>query len=145
MKINLFAIRHGEATHNVLFKKVGMSTFFDENYYDTELTDKGFNQAQELGNKWTDKNKMDLVIVPSEHTKQGFLNSVYDKINKGPDGKQQKVGDLKLEKPMENPCYHKIGSHLGYIWIPFGFHFGPTLGSIWVPLWSHFGSHLGPI
>ena len=63
MKINLFAIRHGEATHNVLFKEVGMSTFFDENYYDTELTDKGFNQAQELGNKWSEKNKMDFVIV----------------------------------------------------------------------------------
>ena len=75
MKINLFAIRHGEATHNVLFKEVGMSTFFDENYYDTELTDKGFNQAQELGNKWTDKNKMDLVIVsPLSRTLQTAVN-----------------------------------------------------------------------
>ena len=75
MKINLFAIRHGEATHNVLFKKVGMSTFFDENYYDTELTQNGFNQAQELGNKWTDKNKMDLVIVsPLSRTLQTAVN-----------------------------------------------------------------------
>ena len=75
MKINLFAIRHGEATHNVLFKEVGMSTFFDENYYDTELTQNGFNQAQELGNKWTDKNKMNLVIVsPLSRTLQTAVN-----------------------------------------------------------------------
>ena len=75
MRKYLFAIRHGEATHNVLFKEVGMSTFFDENYYDTELTDKGFNQAQELGNKWTDKNKMDLVIVsPLSRTLQTAVN-----------------------------------------------------------------------
>ena len=44
---------------------------------------------------------MDLVIVPSEHSKAGFVNSVYDKVQQLPDGKQQKVGELKLEKPME--------------------------------------------
>jgi len=42
-----------------------------------------------------------LVIVPSEHSKAGFVNSVYDKVQQLPDGKQQKVGELKLEKPME--------------------------------------------
>ena len=46
-------------------------------------------------------NKMDLVIVPSEHSKQGFLTSKYDKLQQSPDGKQQKVGELKLEKPIE--------------------------------------------
>ena len=44
---------------------------------------------------------MDLVIVPSEHSKQGFLTSKYDKLQQTPDGKQQKVGELKLEKPIE--------------------------------------------
>ena len=46
-------------------------------------------------------NKMDLVIVPSEHSKAGFVNALYEKMQKGPDGKQQKVGELKLEKPIE--------------------------------------------
>ena len=44
---------------------------------------------------------MDLVIVPSEHSKSGFVNSLYDKIQQTPDGKQQKVGEFKLEKPIE--------------------------------------------
>jgi len=46
-------------------------------------------------------NKMDLTIVPSNHSKEGFLNTVYDKVQNTPDGKQKKVGELKLEKPME--------------------------------------------
>jgi len=46
-------------------------------------------------------NKMDLVIVPSEHSKLGFVGSVYDKLQNLPDGKQQKIGEVKLEKPME--------------------------------------------
>jgi len=46
-------------------------------------------------------NKMDLVIVPSMHSKSGFVNSLYDEIQQAPDGSQQKVGELKLEKPME--------------------------------------------
>jgi glycosyltransferase involved in cell wall biosynthesis len=44
---------------------------------------------------------MDLIIVPSEHSKGGFVDSIYDKIQQLPDGQQQKVGELKLEKPME--------------------------------------------
>ncbi len=46
-------------------------------------------------------NKMDLVIVPSEHSKSGFVNSVYDKLQQLPNGQQQKVGEVKLEKPIE--------------------------------------------
>tara|TARA_Y100001973_G_C5186978_1_gene328487 strand:- start:806 stop:2179 length:1374 start_codon:yes stop_codon:yes gene_type:complete len=46
-------------------------------------------------------NKMDLIIVPSEHSKGGFVQTVYDKVQNMPDGSQQKVGELKLEKPME--------------------------------------------
>ncbi len=51
---------------------------------------------------WLDGcNKMDLLIVPSKHSKKSFLDTIYDKMQPGPDGKQQKVGELKLEKPME--------------------------------------------
>ncbi len=46
-------------------------------------------------------NKMDLVIVPSEHSKKGFVEALYEKIQNLPNGQQQKVGELKLEKPME--------------------------------------------
>jgi glycosyltransferase involved in cell wall biosynthesis len=46
-------------------------------------------------------NKMDLTIVPSEHSKEGFVRALYEKMQNGPDGKQQKVGELKLEKPIE--------------------------------------------
>jgi glycosyltransferase involved in cell wall biosynthesis len=52
--------------------------------------------------KWLEScNKMDFVIVPSEHSKFGFVNSVYDKVQNMPDGSQQKVGEHKLEKPIE--------------------------------------------
>ena len=46
-------------------------------------------------------NKMDLTIVPSEHSKEGFVKALYEKMQKTPDGTQQKVGELKLEKPIE--------------------------------------------
>ena len=55
-----------------------------------------------VSGKWLeDCNKMDLIIVPSEHSKQGFINSIYDKVQQTPDNQQQKIGELKLEKPME--------------------------------------------
>ena len=55
-----------------------------------------------VSDKWIDScNKMDLVIVPSEHSKEGFVNALYEKVQNMPDGSQQKVGELKLEKPIE--------------------------------------------
>ena len=55
-----------------------------------------------VSNKWIDGcNKMDLVLVPSEHSKEGFVNAMYEKMQQAPDGKQTKVGELKLEKPIE--------------------------------------------
>ncbi len=55
-----------------------------------------------VSSKWIEGcNKMDLIIVPSEHSKSGFVNSIYDKVQNLPDGKQQKVGEHKLEKPIE--------------------------------------------
>ena len=46
-------------------------------------------------------NKMDLVIVPSNHSKSGFTTPVYDKMQDLPNGEKQKVGELRLEKPIE--------------------------------------------
>jgi len=55
-----------------------------------------------VSDKWIDScNKMDLVIVPSEHSKQGFASALYEKMQTLSDGQQQKVGELKLEKPIE--------------------------------------------
>ena len=46
-------------------------------------------------------NKMDLIIVPSEHSKDSFVRSVYDKVQNLPNGQTQTIGQLKLEKPIE--------------------------------------------
>jgi glycosyltransferase involved in cell wall biosynthesis len=55
-----------------------------------------------VSNKWIEGcNKMDLVIVPSEHSKTGFVKALYEKMQQLPDGKQQKIGEMKLEKPIE--------------------------------------------
>ena len=55
-----------------------------------------------VSGKWIECcNKMDLIIVPSEHSKARFVESVYDAVQQAPDGSQQKVGELRLEKPIE--------------------------------------------
>ena len=55
-----------------------------------------------VSNAWIEGcNKMDLIIVPSEHSKEGFVKALYEKLQSLPDGKQQKIGELKLEKPIE--------------------------------------------
>tara|TARA_B100000131_G_scaffold47980_1_gene42603 strand:+ start:2756 stop:4093 length:1338 start_codon:yes stop_codon:yes gene_type:complete len=55
-----------------------------------------------VSTKWLEGcNKMDLVIVPSEHSKKGFIDTKYDKAQKMPDGQDVKIGELRLEKPME--------------------------------------------
>ena len=46
-------------------------------------------------------NRMDLIIVPSEHSKRTFLNSKWDKMQDLPNGQKQKVGEIKIEKPIE--------------------------------------------
>jgi len=43
-------------------------------------------------------NRMDMNIVTSEHSKEGFVKTVYDKIN---DKTKQKEGELKLTKPIQ--------------------------------------------
>ena len=59
-------------------------------------------ETNAVSNNWIDGcNKMDLIIVPSEHSKNGFVNALYEKMQTQPDGKQTKVGELRLEKPIE--------------------------------------------
>ena len=59
-------------------------------------------ETNAVSQKWIEGcNKMDLVIVPSEHSKDGFVNSIYDKVQNLPNGQQQKVGEFKFEKPIE--------------------------------------------
>ena len=55
-----------------------------------------------VSSNWIENaNKMDLVIVPSEHSKEGFVKALYEKMQQLPNGQQQKVGEMKLEKPIE--------------------------------------------
>ena len=55
-----------------------------------------------VSQKWLEGcNRMNLNIVPSNHSKSGFVNSVYDKVRDNPDGSKTKVGELNLQKPME--------------------------------------------
>ncbi len=59
-------------------------------------------ETNAVSGKWLEGcNKMDLIVVPSEHSKFGFVNTIYDKIQQAPDGQQQKVGEFRLEKPIE--------------------------------------------
>tara|TARA_R110002012_G_scaffold272708_2_gene458339 strand:- start:706 stop:2028 length:1323 start_codon:yes stop_codon:yes gene_type:complete len=43
-------------------------------------------------------NRMDMNIVTSEHSKKGFIETVYDKVD---DKTKQKVAELRLEKPID--------------------------------------------
>jgi len=55
-----------------------------------------------VSNNWIECcNKMDLIIVPSKHSEDGFVHALYEKMQQAPDGKQTKIGELKLEKPIE--------------------------------------------
>ena len=55
-----------------------------------------------VSSNWIENcNKMDLIIVPSNHSKNGFVNALYEKMQNLPNGQQQKVGEVKLEKPIE--------------------------------------------
>lgn len=63
MNKNIYCIRHGEAVHNVNYRKYGSSTFTDMNYKDTELTELGQYESIVLGNEWKEKHNIELVIV----------------------------------------------------------------------------------
>ena len=52
--------------------------------------------------KWIEgMNRPNLNIVPSQHSKRVFEETKYEQMQDTPDGKKQKVGELRLEKPIE--------------------------------------------
>jgi broad specificity phosphatase PhoE len=57
-------VRHGEAAHNVAFHAVGESAFEDERYRDAELTEKGIEQAKEVGQKLSSFNILAIWSSP---------------------------------------------------------------------------------
>lgn len=62
----LYFVRHGYALHNFLFWKLGKEAY---HIRDTQLLQKGIEQATHLGLTWEDKNQIDLVICsPSIRT-----------------------------------------------------------------------------
>jgi len=62
--MNLYLVRHGYALHNLLFKKIGKEAY---NIRDTQLLQKGIDQAVKLGNEW--KEDIGLVVCsPSIRT-----------------------------------------------------------------------------
>ena len=55
-----------------------------------------------ISQKWVEGcNKMDLVIVPSEHCKTVFKNTVFEEVHDLPDGGKQKVGEHTVTTPIE--------------------------------------------
>lgn len=57
-------VRHGEATHNVGFHKVGESAFQDEINRDAKLTEKGMEQAKKVGEELSAYNTLDIWSSP---------------------------------------------------------------------------------
>ena len=78
---NIYCIRHGLALHNVLGQEIGSKAYFLEKCFDAPLVDKGILQAQELGKKWDNLDKIQKVFVsPLTRTLQTAENIFKDKI-----------------------------------------------------------------
>ena len=63
MNKNLYLIRHGHSLHNELFHKIGLQAFRIPATIDSPLTNEGHLQSIELGNTWSKKREIDLVLV----------------------------------------------------------------------------------
>ena len=75
----IYLIRHGEAEHNINYLKYGSKTFYDKNYIDTKLTQKGHEQSINLHNSWNNINDIELVLVsPLYRTLQTATNIFKD-------------------------------------------------------------------
>jgi glycosyltransferase involved in cell wall biosynthesis len=46
-------------------------------------------------------NRMDLILTSSHHSKNVFEKTIYDKMEERPDKQQHKIGELRLEKPID--------------------------------------------
>jgi broad specificity phosphatase PhoE len=75
MSKNLYLIRHGHSLHNELFHKIGLQAFRSPITIDSPLTNEGHLQSIELGQSWTKKNEIDLVLVsPLTRTLETAMN-----------------------------------------------------------------------
>ena len=75
MSKNLYLIRHGHSLHNELFHKIGLQAFRIPITIDSPLTNEGHLQSIELGQSWTKKNEIDLVLVsPLTRTLETAMN-----------------------------------------------------------------------
>ena len=127
--INLYCIRHGESTHNVLYKQIGMKAFFDINHYDTNLTDLGMKQSINLGNTWAEKNDIDLVIVSSLTRTLQTCNNIFkgydckiialDYVKEYPQGKHtcnKRTSKTELMKEYPNIDFSYLESDEDEMW-----------------------------
>jgi len=57
----LYCIRHGYALHNRLFRDIGIRAYTE--FRDTQLLEKGYNQAKMLNKTWKELNEIQLVVV----------------------------------------------------------------------------------
>ena len=72
---NLYLIRHGHSLHNELFHKIGIQAFRIPQTIDSSLTNEGHLQSIELGQSWSKKNEIDLVLVsPLTRTLETCMN-----------------------------------------------------------------------
>lgn len=72
---NLYLIRHGHSLHNELFHKIGVKAFRTPETIDSPLTNEGHLQSIELGQSWTKKIEIELVLVsPLTRTLETAMN-----------------------------------------------------------------------
>ena len=72
---NLYLIRHGHSLHNELFHKIGVEAFRLPDCIDSPLTNEGHLQSIELGQSWTKKREIELVLVsPLTRTLETAMN-----------------------------------------------------------------------
>ena len=75
MSKNLYLIRHGHSLHNELFNKIGVKAFRSPITIDSPLTNEGHLQSIELGQSWSKKREIDLVLVsPLSRTLETCMN-----------------------------------------------------------------------
>ena len=63
MNQTLHLIRHGHSLHNELFHKIGVKAFRIPQTIDSPLTGEGHLQSIELGQSWSKKSEIELVLV----------------------------------------------------------------------------------
>jgi len=71
----LYLIRHGHSLHNELFHKLGVKAFRIPLTIDSPLTQEGHLQSIELGQSWSKKNEIELILVsPLTRTLETCMN-----------------------------------------------------------------------